>query len=210
MMKLTPLTLVLILTSVIVFGQSENVQKNSTLNNPQEQKYMDQNNIDLDTEFTPTDLKFLKHCLGLAEEALEAGDQPFGSILVNANNEIIAEARNRVNEKNVLAHPEIELAEWAMENLSLEERRKTIMYTTGEHCPMCAGAHSWAEIGALYYLSSAKQVGKWLNEFGVDPAPIKFIPAKEILKNVIIKGPAKGEMINGIKQKHKRYYQDLN
>lgn len=62
-------------------------------------------------ELNDTDLKHLEHCLGLAEEALKAGDEPFGSILVNANNEVIAEARNQVNEINNLAHPEIELAQ---------------------------------------------------------------------------------------------------
>ena len=177
-------------------------------NHHQKLNSMTQNSTDSDSEFTQMELKFLKHCLSLAEEALDAGDQPFGSILVNADNEIIAEARNRINEKNVLAHPEIELAEWAMENLSLEERRRTKMYTTGEHCPMCAGAHSWAEIGSLYFLSSAKQLGTWLNEFGVDSAPIEFIPIEKIIKNVIIKGPAKGEIVKEIKQMHKRYYQD--
>lgn len=167
---------------------------------------MAQNNKDSDTIFTTTDLKFLEYCLDLAEDALKAGDQPFGSILVNKENEIIAEARNRINEKNVMAHPEIELAEWAMNNLSLEERKQTIMYTTGEHCPMCAGAHSWSQIGGLYYLSSAAQLGEWLNEFGVEAAPIEFIPAKDITKNVDIKGPAKSEMLDKIKQMHKRYY----
>lgn len=168
---------------------------------------MTTNSTDSDAEFTNQDLKFFKRCLSLAEEALVAGDQPFGSILVNANHEIIAEARNRINEKNVLAHPEIELAEWAMDNLTPEERRNTIMYTTGEHCPMCAGAHSWAQIGSLYYLSSAKQLGRWLTDLGVDPAPIEFIPSKDIMKNVIIKGPAKGDLVEEIKQMHERYYQ---
>lgn len=167
---------------------------------------MTANNTDANTTFTKTDLKFFEHCLTLAEDALKAGDQPFGSILVNADRKIIAEARNRVNEKNALAHPEIELSQWALDHLSLEERRQTVMYTTGEHCPMCAGAHSWAEIGGLYYLSSAKQLGKWLHEFGVDAAPITFVPTENIMKNVVIKGPAKGEMLEEIKQKHKRYY----
>ena len=204
-MRFLNVTLGLILISGLAFGQTKNQQK-ELININQDQSFMDQNNTD--TVFTKTDLKFLKHCLDLAEEALKAGDQPFGSILVNENNEIIAEARNRINEKNVLAHPEIELAEWAMENLSLKERRQTIMYTTGEHCPMCAGAHSWAQIGGLYYLSSAKQLGKWLNEFGVDPAPIVFIPADEIMRNVVVKGPAEGEILNEIKQKHRQYYKD--
>lgn len=169
---------------------------------------MTQKNNASDAIFTKADLKFLKHCLALAEDALKAGDQPFGSILVNKENEIIAEARNRINEKNILAHPEIELAEWAVNHLTLEERRQTIMYTTGEHCPMCAGAHSWSQIGGLYYLSSAAQLREWLSEFGVDAAPIEFIPAEDIVKNVVVKGPAKGEMLKEIKQKHKRYYKN--
>jgi tRNA(Arg) A34 adenosine deaminase TadA len=167
---------------------------------------MAHNHQDSDSPFTAIELKFLQYCLGLAAEALKAGDQPFGSILVNGENKIIAEARNRINEKNILAHPEIELAVWAMNHLSLEERRQTIMYTTGEHCPMCAGAHGWAEIGGLYYISSAAQLGAWLEEFGVADAPIAFIPAKDIVKNVLIKGPANGEMLDQIKQMHKRYY----
>ncbi|MGB3774276.1 MAG: nucleoside deaminase [Leeuwenhoekiella sp.] len=156
--------------------------------------------------FTNQDKKFFKHCLDLAEEALEAGDEPFGSILVNGDNKIIAEARNRINEKNSLSHPEIELAAWALNHLSLEERRKTIMYTTGEHCPMCAGAHAWAEVGYLYFLSSAEQLGQWLDEFKADPAPITFIPAESIIKNAIIKGPASGKLVEEIKQKHRRYH----
>src|SRR5690625_393365 len=110
------------------------------------------------------DLKHLKHCLRLAEASLNAGDKPFGSILVNANNEVIAEARNRVNEKTELAHPEYELAAWAAENLTADERAKTTMYTTGEHCPMCAAAHGWVGLGPIVYLSSAKQLGEWLEE----------------------------------------------
>lgn len=35
----------------------------------------------------------------------------------------MAEERNRVNEINILYHPEIELAKWAVENLNAEERK---------------------------------------------------------------------------------------
>ncbi|MXV38216.1 nucleoside deaminase [Flavobacteriaceae bacterium Ap0902] len=159
----------------------------------------------LDSSFNSTDIKFFKVCLDLAKQALDAGDQPFGSILVNANNEIIAKARNRINEKNALSHPEIELAKWALENLSVEERQKSKMYTTGEHCPMCAGAHRWAEIGSLYYLSSGEQLGQWLEEFGVEDGPINFISTKEIIKNVEIKGPANGELSDKIKEMHRQF-----
>ena len=70
----------------------------------------------MNRKLTPTDSYFLALCIDLAEEALEAGDKPFGSILVDKNNNILAQARNRVNAVNALAHPEYELAEWALNN----------------------------------------------------------------------------------------------
>jgi len=155
---------------------------------------------------TENDLKHLELCLSLAKEALDAGDEPFGSILVNEKNQVIATARNRVNELNILAHPEIELTQWAAENLTKAQLKNTIMYTTGEHCPMCAAAHGWAGIANLVYLSSGTQLGNWLAEFDVSPAPILFIPVKEIIKNVEVKGPATGDLVEQIKEMHKAYH----
>jgi len=39
-----------------------------------------------------TDEKYLRRCLELAKESVEAGDEAFGSVLVNEGGEIIAEA----------------------------------------------------------------------------------------------------------------------
>ena len=161
---------------------------------------MENNSKDL----TPNDYEHLKECVALAQEALIAGDSPFGSILVNANNEVIARARNKVNTVNILSHPEIELAHWAIENLSAAERAQTTMYTSGEHCPMCAGAHSWVGIGKLVFLSSAQQLAEWSKEFGAKEAPIHFIPSREIIKGCNIKGPGKGQLLEDIKALHKR------
>ena len=156
------------------------------------------------TDLTPNDYEHLKECLAMATEALNAGDSPFGSILVNTHNEVIARARNKVNTVNILSHPEIELAQWAIANLSAEEGAQNKMYTSGEHCPMCAGAHSWAGIGKLVFLSSAQQLVAWLKEFGAKEAPINFIPSREIIKGCIIKGPGTGELLEAIKVLHKR------
>lgn len=157
-------------------------------------------------QLNENDYIHLRHCLTLAKEALDAGDSPFGSILVNANNEVIATARNRVNQLNVLAHPEIELAHWAADNLTEEARKTTTMYTSGEHCPMCGAAHGWVGIGTLVYLSSGKQLTAWLQEFGAAAAPIQFIPVEQIVKSITVKGPAKGVLLEGIKALHKAYY----
>src|SRR5690606_24869840 len=110
------------------------------------------------------DIPFLERCLELAEEAIAAGDQAFGSILVSESGEILAEDRNRIMELTRLAHPEYALAKWAAENLSAEERAKTTMYTTGEHCPMCAAAHGWVGLGTIVYLSSNAQLAAWFEE----------------------------------------------
>lgn len=148
------------------------------------------------------DLKYLERCLELAAEAVEAGDEAFGSVLVNDAGEIIAEARNRVNEKTILAHPEIDLAYWAAENLSEEDRAKTTMYTTGEHCPMCAAAQGWVGIGTLVYLSSAKQLGEWQKEFDLPAAKIHFLPVENIIKNIEVRGPDDGDLLQKIEALH--------
>ncbi|MGH3313651.1 MAG: nucleoside deaminase, partial [Streptomyces sp.] len=41
------------------------------------------------------ELRHLRRCL-VATEALEAGDEPFGSVLVAADGTVLAEGRNRV------------------------------------------------------------------------------------------------------------------
>lgn len=156
---------------------------------------------------TETDRLHLQTCLELAKEAIENGDKPFGSILVGSDGEILRKARNRVNELTALAHPEYELALWAAENLSLEERRKTTIYTTGEHCPMCSAAHGWAELGTIVYLSSGKQLSEWLREFQAPSSPIEFYPVEQIIKNIEVRGPASGELLEEIKNLHKKYYE---
>jgi tRNA(Arg) A34 adenosine deaminase TadA len=47
------------------------------------------------TEVTEADLPHLRRCVELATEAVEAGDFPFGSVLVAENGTVLAEDRNR-------------------------------------------------------------------------------------------------------------------
>ncbi|KQC33044.1 cytidine deaminase [Nonlabens sp. YIK11] len=151
---------------------------------------------------TAKEERYMKQCLELARASLDAGDEPFGSILVNAEGKVIATERNRVNEVDALFHPEIELARWALQNLSQQEREESTMYTTGEHCPMCAAAHGWSGIGTLVYLASGKQLQQWYTEMGHEPAPIAFLPVQEILKHIEVKTVSTPEMLNEIKEMH--------
>ena len=146
-----------------------------------------------------TDHKFLSQCVALAREALLAGDNPFGSVLVDEHHNILATARNKSNSKTIIAHPEIELAQWALENLNAHQRRNATMYTSGEHCPMCAGAHAFAQIGKLVFLSSAEQLSEWRKEQNAPESLLNFIPCRQIIKNVQIVGPFAGPLLAEIK-----------
>ena len=56
------------------------------------------------------ELQHLRRCVELATEALEAGDEPFGSMLVGADGAVLAEDRNRVASGDRTRHPEFKLA----------------------------------------------------------------------------------------------------
>ncbi len=89
-----------------------------------------------------TDLAHLRRCVELAREALADGDEPFGSLLVDAHGEVRFEDRNRVKDGDQTRHPEFEIARWSATHLTPEERAAATVYTSGEHCPMCAAAHA--------------------------------------------------------------------
>lgn len=140
-----------------------------------------------------SDIDYLRRCVDLARSALEAGNPPFGSLLVNATGEILQEDHNRtVTEGDVTLHPELSLAKWAEKNLPLSERASATVYTSGEHCPMCAAAHAYAGLGRIVYASSSAQLNKWQTELGVEPGPVVSLPINQIVPGLFVDGPASG------------------
>src|SRR4051812_49661008 len=106
-----------------------------------------------------TDLRHLRRCVELAAEAVEAGDEPFGSVLVGGDGTVLAEDRNRERSTgDAIRHPEIELARWAAANLAADDRAAATVYTSGEHCAMCAAAHGWVGLGRIVYATSGAQL----------------------------------------------------
>ncbi|SDM29212.1 tRNA(Arg) A34 adenosine deaminase TadA [Modicisalibacter muralis] len=139
-----------------------------------------------------TDMIHLRRCVELASEALEAGDEPFGSVLVGADGTLLAEDRNRIAGGDSTRHPEFFLARWAAEHMAPEERAVATVYTSGEHCPMCAAAHGWVGLGRIVYVSSTEQLTAWLAELGVAPPPVRPLPIQEIAPGVTVEGPVAG------------------
>jgi tRNA(Arg) A34 adenosine deaminase TadA len=138
----------------------------------------------------PIDEEHLRRCVQLAVEALENGDDPFGSILVGADGLVLAEARNREStDHDPTAHPELELARWAIANLGPEQRASSTVYTSGEHCPMCAAAHGWAGLGRVVAAATSAQLSEWRSSWGLPPGPVAAIPLSTVAPGVTVDAP---------------------
>jgi len=117
-----------------------------------------------------TDLNHLRRCITLAAQAADRGDDPFGSVLVDGDGHVLAERSNEVvTTGDRTAHPELALAGWASRHLDVDARAAATMYTSGEHCAMCAAAHVWAGLGRLIYVLSSPMIAD-LAEPGVNIA----------------------------------------
>ena len=138
---------------------------------------------------TDQDRVFLRRCVDLAREALEDGDEPFGSLLVDARGAVRFEDRNRVKGGDNTRHPEFEIARWAAAHLTPEERRTSVVYTSGEHCPMCSAAHAWVGLDRIVYASSSEQLTAWLKAWGVEAGPVAPLPITTVAPHLPVAGP---------------------
>lgn len=154
---------------------------------------------------TETDLKHLKRCVELAKTALEKGDEPFGSVLVSADGEVLFEDHNHVASGDHTQHPEFAIARWAAKNMTPEERKKATVYTSGEHCPMCAAAHGWVGLGRIVYASSSAQLVEWLNELGVPPSRVRNLPIQDVIRDTVVEGPVP-ELAEQVRELHRQFH----
>lgn len=153
----------------------------------------------------PEALGHLRRCVELAREALDAGDEPFGSVLVDAGGAVLLEVRNRVGAGDHTQHPELEIARWAAGHLSPAERRTATVYTSGEHCPMCAAAHGWVGLGPIVFATSGEQLDGWLREWGVGPGPVAALPIRAVAPGVTTIGPV-AELVDDVRALHARLH----
>lgn len=153
-----------------------------------------------------TDLKHIRRAVELAREALDAGDEPFGSVLVAGDGKVLAEDRNRVAAGDQTRHPEFDLARWAGEHMTPAERAKATVYTSGEHCPMCAAAHGWAGLGRIVYAVSSRQLTQWRKELGATgESVVRPLPVQEIAPFVKVEGPVP-EVEDEVHELHRRSF----
>ena len=80
---------------------------------------------------TPDDEEFLRRAIALARTSRDAGQAPYGSLLVGPDGRVLAEDHNTVlADGDIAAHPEQKLARWAARELD----RATAAATTWDRC----------------------------------------------------------------------------
>lgn len=150
-----------------------------------------------------TDARHLERAVELAAIALAAGDEPFGSVLVSADGDVLFEDHNHVAGGDHTRHPEFEIARWAANHMSPDDRARATVYTSGEHCPMCAAAHGWVGLGRIVYASSSAQLDQWLGELGLPSAPVATLPITTVVPGAEVVGPVP-EFADRVRALHER------
>jgi tRNA(Arg) A34 adenosine deaminase TadA len=101
----------------------------------------------------------LRRAIALAQRARDAGEQPYGSLLVGPDGTLLGEAHNSVlSERDITAHPELKLARWAARELDAETARGTTLYTSCQPCAMCANVIARAGLGRVVFALSGEQL----------------------------------------------------
>lgn len=156
-------------------------------------------------ELSDDEMNYLHRSVDLAREALEDGDEPFGCVLVDGRGEVRYTDRNRIKGGDRTQHPELAAVRWAVANLSESERAAATVYTSGEHCPMCAAAHAWAGLGPIVYATGSAQLAGWLETWEIAPPPVAMLPITAVAPGVDASGPV-DELAEDVKDLHRRYH----
>ena len=119
---------------------------------------------------------------------------------------MLKEDHNRVSGGDHTQHPEFAIARWAAENMTPLERSQATVYTSGEHCPMCAAAHGWVGLGRIVYASSSTQLAGWLQEMGVPASRVHNLPIQEVIRDIEVDGPVP-RLAEQVRQLHQQLHE---
>ena len=101
--------------------------------------------------------RFLNEAVRLATGSIVEGGGPYGAIIVREG-EIIASGANSVEtDHDPSAHAELVAIREACKVLSSTDLSDTILYASGEPCPMCLAASYQARVGEIYYAATKEE-----------------------------------------------------
>jgi tRNA(Arg) A34 adenosine deaminase TadA len=154
-------------------------------------------------------IPYLKRCVELSALAREAGNTPFGSLLVGPTGEILLEHGNvEITESNCTGHAETMLMEVASKRYSKEELGNCTLYTSTEPCAMCAGAIYWGNVGRVIFAMSEAMLAGLTGDH--EQNPTLMLPCREVFargnKPIQVIGPVP-EVVEAAVAAHSGYWE---
>lgn len=144
---------------------------------------------------TAEDEKFMRLAIALGEKAamVDGTGGPFGCVIVK-DGKVIAEGSNHVvSENDPTWHGEMAAIRAAAKSLGSFSLAGCTLYTSGEPCPMCAGAIFWARIDRVVYASTiadALEFGDFDDQPIYDdlakPIAARLVPAAQCLRDEML------------------------
>ncbi len=134
--------------------------------------------------------EFMHRAIALARASMLAGNGgPFGAVIVREG-QIIGEGSNHVvKNHDPTAHGEVMAIRYACTQLKTFSLVGSVIYTTGQPCPMCLGAIHWARISSIYYGFSIKDAAAigfddslLFDQFTL-PQELRLIPSNEVCRD---------------------------
>jgi tRNA(Arg) A34 adenosine deaminase TadA len=101
----------------------------------------------------------MRRAEALRDDALRAGDQPFGAVVLRGD-EVVGAAPSRVVIANdPTAHAEMEAIRDAARRLRTRDLSGCVLVSTSRPCRMCEAAAGWAGISRMVYGQTLTDAG---------------------------------------------------
>lgn len=104
------------------------------------------------------DTKYLRQAIVASQQALEAGNMPFGASLAKDGKLLWVAQNTQRTSADCTGHAEVVLVREARAALGPEATQGATVYASGEPCAMCAGAMFWAGIRRVVYAATTPDI----------------------------------------------------
>ena len=93
----------------------------------------------------------MRRAEALRDEAVRAGDQPYGAVLLRGERVVGAAPSRVVTHNDPTAHAEMEAIRDAARSLRSRDLSGCVLVSTSRPCRMCEAAAAWAGISRMVY-----------------------------------------------------------
>lgn len=127
--------------------------------------------------------RFMRHCLALAEKALEAGNPPVGSVIVYQNKIIGEGIESGKTTNDITDHAEILAVRDAIKKGHKTLLKESTMYSTHEPCIMCSYVIRHHAIPEIVLGVPVENIGGYTSKFPV--LKTDHVPNWKIIPQVV-------------------------